>query len=65
MAKVKALTSFAGIISMSVGEVAEIEDNAILKDLKAAGYVEVLEKEEQTVEKDEKKAKSSKKKGDA
>ena len=58
MAKVKALISFAGIVSMSAGEVGEIEDNEILKDLKSAGYVEVLDKEEQ-------KAKSSKKKGDA
>ena len=76
MAKVKAITSFAGIITMSAGQVGEIEDEAILKDLKSAGYVEVLDKEEQiiedeqtseeqTVEKDEKKAKSSKKKGDA
>lgn len=42
MAKVKALTSFAGIISMSAGEVAEIADNAVLKDLLSAGYVEEL-----------------------
>ena len=77
MAKVKAITSFAGIITMSAGQVGEIEDKAILKDLKSAGYVEVLDKEEQIiedeqtseeqqiVEKDEKKAKSSKKNGDA
>ena len=50
MAKVKAITSFAGIITMSAGQVGEIEDEAILKDLKSAGYVEVLEKEQQTIE---------------
>ena len=50
MAKVKATTSFAGIITMSAGQVGEIEDEAILKDLKSAGYVEVLEKEKQTIE---------------
>lgn len=50
MAKVKAITSFAGIITMSAGQVGEIEDEAILKDLKSAGYVEVLEKEKQTIE---------------
>ena len=44
MAKVKAITSFAGIITMSAGQVGEIEDEAILKDLKSAGYVEVLDK---------------------
>ena len=50
MAKVKAITSFAGIITMSAGQVGEIEDEAILKDLKSAGYVEILEKEKQTIE---------------
>ena len=50
MAKVKAITSFAGIITMSAGQVGEIEDKAILKDLKSAGYVEVLDKEEQIIE---------------
>ena len=61
MAKVKALISFAGIVSMSAGEVGEIEDNEILKDLKSAGYVEELgSKKTETV-----KAPAKKKKGDA
>lgn len=42
MAKVKALTSFAGLISMPKGKVGEITDEVILSDLIRAGYVEVL-----------------------
>lgn len=45
MAKVKALTSFAGIVSMTAGEVGEVADEAILSDLVRVGYVEELEKE--------------------
>lgn len=37
---VKALTSFAGKISMYAGEVREIEKGEILDDLLAAKYVE-------------------------
>ncbi len=36
---VKALTSFAGVISMGVGEVREIVDKEIAKDLIKAGHV--------------------------
>ena len=68
MAKVKALKSFSGVVNMSIDQVSDIQDEYILNDLVNAGYVEVLEKEqqivedEQIVEKDEKKAKSYKKK---
>ena len=37
---VKALTSFAGAVSMGAGETRDIDDKAILRDLIAAGYVE-------------------------
>lgn len=36
---VKAIESFAGKVSMTVGEVREIADEAIAKDLLNAGYV--------------------------
>ena len=40
MAKVKAKVSFAGVVTMGVGEVRDITDKAIVKDLVQAGYVE-------------------------
>lgn len=36
----KALISFSGIISMSKGEIKEIKDKEIIKDLLKAGYIE-------------------------
>lgn len=38
--KVQALVSFAGQVTMAPGEVREIKDKAICKDLIDAGYVE-------------------------
>ena len=43
--KVRATTSFGGLISMYVGEVREVEDFDILNDLMKAGYVEPVEAE--------------------
>lgn len=37
---VKALKSFAGAVSMGAGETRDIDDEAILRDLMDAGYVE-------------------------
>lgn len=37
-----ALTSFSGLISMSMGEVREISDKAIVRDLLKAGYIQEL-----------------------
>jgi hypothetical protein len=37
-----ALTSFSGVISMSMGEVREISDKAIVRDLLKAGYIQEL-----------------------
>lgn len=42
MAKVKAKISFAGVVTMGVGEVRDITDKEILKDLLQAGYVEEI-----------------------
>jgi hypothetical protein len=41
--KVRALKSFAGKVTMAVGEVREIKDEVILKDLLRAEYVETVE----------------------
>ena len=38
----KAKVSFSGIISMSVGDVGEIADASIAKDLLKAGYIEEI-----------------------
>lgn len=38
--KLKALTSFAGILTMANGEVLECKDKAVVNDLLRAGYVE-------------------------
>lgn len=43
--KVKALTSFTGVLSMTANEVREISDEAALKDLVEAGFVIPVEKE--------------------
>ena len=42
----KALTSFSGIIYMAAGEVREISNLAVAKDLIKAGYIEAVKKEE-------------------
>lgn len=42
MAKVKAKVSFAGVVTMGIGEVRDITDKAIVKDLVQAGYVEEI-----------------------
>lgn len=36
----KALISFSGKVSMTVGEVSEIEDKKTIEDLEDAGYIE-------------------------
>ena len=38
----RALTSFSGIISMSKGEVREIKDKEIVKDLLQAKYIDEI-----------------------
>ena len=40
--KYMALVSFSGLISMSMGEIGEISDKAIVKDLLKAGYIQEL-----------------------
>lgn len=60
---VRALTGFAGTISMYAGEVREVADGPILQDLLRAGYVEIEAQEAEIVEKPvEKPAKTTKKK---
>lgn len=50
--KVKALTSFSGVESMTVGEVKEILDASIVMDLLKAGYVvEVPQEDTKAVKK--------------
>lgn len=39
----KALISFSGIVSMTVGEVKEITDKAVIEDLLNAGYIEEVQ----------------------
>ena len=39
----KALVSFAGAVSMGCGEVREISNEEIVKDLLRAGYIEAVE----------------------
>lgn len=38
----KALVSFSGIISMTAGEVKEITNKEVIKDLLNAGYIEEI-----------------------
>lgn len=59
---VKAVVSFGGKISMHAGEVKEIEDDAIVKDLMRAGYIEPEIQEAEIVEKPVEKSAKTKKK---
>lgn len=59
----KALKSFTGVITMGQGEVKEIKDKDIVKDLINAGYiVEVKPAKEEKPVKEETKKKATKKK---
>ena len=51
--KVKAKVGFSGAISMSIGQIREIEDKTLLSDLLQAGYVEEVKevKDEKTAPK--------------
>jgi hypothetical protein len=51
--EIKALTSFSGIISMCVGEMRNVDDDAIVADLLRAGYVEEIGKPAEVVEAEE------------
>lgn len=54
----KALKTFTGLVRMKKGEVKDIEDKAIVKDLLSAGYIEDI-----SAPKSEKTTKSRAKKG--
>lgn len=43
----KALVTFSGIVSMAKGQVGEIPDKAIVKDLLEAGYIEEVKKKQE------------------
>lgn len=45
----KALTSFSGAVSMTMGEVGEISDKSIAEDLLKAGYIEEIKTEKKPV----------------
>lgn len=49
--RVKALTSFAGVISMYEGETREVNDSFEIRDLLAAGYIAEVKTEAKPVEK--------------
>ena len=58
----KATVSFSGVISMSRGEVREISDQTLVKDLLQAGYILELKADEQPKEAEEKPKKTTTKK---
>lgn len=58
---VKALTSFGGKISMGAGEVREILDEEIAKDLLRAGHVVEAKAEKEAEKQADKKAEKAKK----
>lgn len=47
----KALRSFSGLISMIEGEVREISDQSLVKDLLRAGHIEEVKSEKKPVSK--------------
>ena len=44
----RALVSFGGLVSMRKGEVRELKDKEIVKDLLRAKYIEPLERKKKT-----------------
>lgn len=58
--KYMALVSFSGLISMSMGEVREINDQKIVKDLLKAGYIQELKETKITKVEEQKVTKSKK-----
>ena len=44
----KALVSFSGAVSMTMGEVGEISDKSIAEDLLKAGYIMEMPEQKQT-----------------
>ena len=57
----RALKSFSGLVSMVKGEVRELEDEGIVKDLLKSGYIEDLsEKQKAAKSENQKSTKSSK-----
>lgn len=46
----KATKSFSGIVSMKKGEIKDLKDNFIIKDLLNAGYIEKVKEEVKKVE---------------
>lgn len=61
----KALVSFTGKVRMKKGEIKDIADEAIAKDLVRCGYVEALEKKEEKPVSTKKTSAKSKKKSEA
>ena len=61
--KLKAIKSFAGKISMCAGDVREVKDEFIARDLLRAGYAEIEAQEAKIVEKPVEKPKATPKKG--
>lgn len=47
----RAKVTFSGSISMAMGEVREISDPSIVKDLLKAGYIELVEQEKKPTNK--------------
>lgn len=56
----KAVVSFSGKVSMVVGEVRDLTNNAIVKDLLKAGYIEEVQPAEKTKAKKVEKKKGAK-----
>lgn len=60
----KALVSFCGVVSMAEGDVRELTDNEVIKDLINAGYIEEIQPAEDKAKPAKKTATKRTKKGD-
>ena len=49
----KALISFSGLVTMAKGEIKELKDEGIIKDLLRAGYIEEVKKDTEKIIKNE------------
>lgn len=61
--KIKALTSFAGSLTMGKGQVMECDDEVVLQDLLKAGYIERVDEPKEPEEPQENEEPPAKKSG--
>ena len=61
--RIKALTSFSGVLSMKIGEVREYDNKVVLSDLLQAKYIEEIKPEKEVKSNESKRNTGNKRSG--